>query len=384
MQGLIDSTLREGGQMVGVNFSLAQKLAIVAQLDQMGIEEVEVGVATSLDRSLRPLLSECREKEISARLAIWCRCRDEDIEMAAQLRPDVLALSIPTSDLHIAKKLGKDRGWILERVSRSIKLAQDLGIGFISLGLEDATRAEATFLLEIVRTAVAAGVARVRLADTVGVATPAELAHLVIKLKGSFAVEVGVHCHNDFGMATANSLAALEAGADWADVTVLGLGERAGNARLEEVVGFLAIRRHRPYQISRLRELAALVSHLSGQVISAHQPLLGDRIFHCETGLHLQGLSIDPRTYEPYCPELVGAKRQRLYGSKIGKGQLREHCAAAGYLPTPATLGALLRKIRSSLSLQSRPMEEEEFAYLLLRSIDRITTPKPVKFSAKS
>ena len=369
MQGLIDSTLREGGQMVGVNFSLDQKLAIIAQLDRLGIEEIEVGVATSLDQALQPLFLGCREKEINARLALWCRCRDEDIAVAARLKPDVLSLSIPTSDLHISKKLGKSRGWILEAVSRSLQLGQDLGIGYLSLGLEDATRAETGFLLEIVATAATAGVDRVRLADTVGVATPAELARLVTTLKENFTVAVGVHCHNDFGMATANSLAALEAGADWADVTVLGLGERAGNARLEEVAGFLALRRHRDYRVSRFRELAELVSRLTGQPIPPHHPVLGEKIFYCESGLHLQGLDADPGTYEPYQPEQVGAERRLFYGSKIGVSQLLRHLTNTGLQAPPGKLGALLQAIRTGTTRSDIPMEKAELRELLTKHL---------------
>ncbi|NTV13335.1 MAG: pyruvate carboxyltransferase [Desulfobulbaceae bacterium] len=369
MQGLIDSTLREGGQMVGVNFTLAQKLAIVTQLDRLGIEEIELGVATHLDPELPALLAGARAAAITARLALWCRCREEDIEVAAQLNPDVLALSIPVSDLHIAKKLGKDRGWLLATLSRSIKLARDRGIGFISLGLEDATRAEVSFLLEVVATAAAAGADRVRLADTVGVATPAELADLVKSVQGKFPIAIGVHCHNDFGMATANSLAALEAGADWADVTVLGLGERAGNARLEEVAGFLALRRGRPYQVSQLRELAGLVGQLTGQPISPHQPLLGERIFYCESGLHLHGLHADPLTYEPYRPEEVGAERRWLYGGKIGKSQLRRYLSEAGFQATPGKFEALLQLIRSRLSRSGLPLGKNEFQKLVAENI---------------
>jgi homocitrate synthase NifV len=369
MRGLIDSTLREGGQMVGVNFNLDQKLAIVAQLDRLGIEEIEVGVATSLDHDLPALLAGCRQMGVRARLALWCRCRDEDIEVAARLRPDVLSLSIPASDLHITKKLGKDREWVLRTLTRSVSLASDLGIRFISLGLEDATRAATPFLLEIVATAATAGVARVRLADTVGVATPAEMADLAITVQGHFAVEVGVHCHNDFGMATANSLAALEAGADWADVTVLGLGERAGNARLEEVAGFLALRRSRNYQVSQLRELGELIGGLAGQPISPRHPVLGEKIFYCESGLHLQGLNADPGTYEPYEPELVGAQRRLFYGAKIGKNQLLRHLAQTGRQAPLGKMDALLQRIRSGIAQRNFPMENDEFADLLAKSI---------------
>ena len=367
MKGLIDSTLREGGQMVGVHFGLADKLAIAAQLDRLGVEEIELGVATSLDPDLANLVAGCRAAGTRARLALWCRCLREDIDFAARLAPEVLSLSIPASDLHITKKLGKDRAWVLATVKWAIGYAQGQGVPFLSLGLEDATRADQDFLGEIALVASDAGVQRLRLADTVGIATPGELAELVGGFKARFHVEIGVHCHNDFGMATANSLTALATGADWADVTVLGLGERAGNARLEEVVGYLALRAERPYQVSGLKKLSGLVSRLAGQPISPHQPLIGERIFHCESGLHLQGLAADPLTYEPYQPELVGAERRLLYGAKIGRGQVRDGLAKVGRQLNAPSLTKLIHGLRCHSTSPNLPSEEREFNELLVR-----------------
>jgi homocitrate synthase NifV len=336
MRGLIDSTLREGGQMVGVNFTLAEKLNIVHGLDRIGIEEIEIGIATGYDQELSEVFRGCRSEKIKARLALWSRCLAEDIDLAADLRPDVLSLSIPGSDLHIEKKLGRDRAWVLTRVSESVKRARTRGLGYISLGIEDATRSDPAFLEKIITTAQRAGVARVRLADTVGIASPVELTGLLGRLRKVTPVPLAVHCHNDFGMASANTICALECGADWGDVTVYGIGERAGNARLEEVAGFLALRGQRGYAIKELKGLVALVANCCGKKIDPHHPLVGDKIFHCETGLHLQGLEIDSSTYEAYPPEAVGAGRKLLYGSKIGQRQWRR--LAAELTPVAASL----------------------------------------------
>ena len=322
MKGLVDSTLREGAQTVGVTFSLEQKKEIVTGLVQVGVEEVELGVATPYDLDLPKLVRFAGRKGESTRTSLWCRCIPDDIDYAASLHPDVLSLSIPGSDLHIEKKLGKDRTWVLNTIEASVARAMLRGCKIVSLGIEDATRADMGFLVEMAQRAVRAGAQRIRLADTVGISTPAECAEMVGRLKSRFSVDVGVHCHNDFGMATANSLAALDAGADWADVTVLGLGERTGNARLEEVAGFLAIRRCFAYNIEAVSTLAKRVSKLSKREIAPSHPLLGSSIFHCETGLHIQGLERDSRTYEPYPPERVGAQRELLFGSKIGRQQV--------------------------------------------------------------
>lgn len=365
MRGLIDSTLREGSQMVGVNFTLADKLALLGGLEEIGVEELEIGVATRYDHDLPELLRYCRGNNFQARTALWCRCLPEDIACAAALKPAVLSLSIPGSDLHIRKKLNKSRQWVLEAVSCGVHQARGAGLGYISLGIEDATRSDATFLEKIVATALAAGASRVRLADTVGVATPATLADQVAKLKEKFAIEIGVHCHNDFGMATANSLAALEAGADYADVTILGIGERAGNARLEEVSGFLALRDGRPYNTAALRPPAELLATLLGWQINPARPVIGARIFHCESGLHLQGLRKDASTYEPYAPEMVGRERQLLLGAKIGRREIEDCLVALGISLPCSQIKKLVCEVRRQVGKYGRPLPDKEFHAIL-------------------
>ncbi|MEN8142588.1 MAG: pyruvate carboxyltransferase [Thermodesulfobacteriota bacterium] len=370
MKGLIDSTLREGSQMVGASFSLDDKLAIVKRVDKIGVEELEIGVVTRYDRDLPELIRQCRAAKVQARLALWSRCRPEDIACASALKPDVLSLSIPGSDLHISKKLNKSRDWVLDRVSGSIKQARESGLGYISLGIEDATRADLAFLEEIIATAQKAGVDRIRLADTVGVATPLELAGQVTHLKEQFGIEIGVHCHNDFGMATANSLAALDGGADWADVTVYGIGERVGNARLEELAGFLAIRRGQNYDLAPLKELTREVALLCGRPLDDHHPVVGSRIFACETGLHLQGLRREPATYEPYPPETVGLKRQILFGSKTGRLEIEE-CLKGGKIKLANhEYDRIVGEIRKKTATLSYPLQLEGFSALVGKIID--------------
>jgi homocitrate synthase NifV len=336
MKRLIDSTLREGGQMVGVNFRLAEKLAIIRGLDRIGIEEIEVGVATAFDRDLPEVFRRCRAERTKARLALWSRCRPEDIAQAGVLKPDVLSLSVPGSDLHIEKKLGRDRGWVLARVREGVAQARTLGIPFLSLGIEDATRSEPPFLEEIIATAQAAGAERIRLADTVGVATPLDLSRLLRRLEAKFRLSLAVHCHNDFGMASANSVTALESGAEWADVTIYGIGERAGNARLEEVAAHLVLQGGHRYELRELKELVGLVAGCCGKSLDPHHPVVGEKIFQCETGLHLQGLEVDTATYEAYPPEVVGSERKLVYGGKIGRRQW--HGLMAGHQSNlPAT-----------------------------------------------
>jgi len=365
MQGLIDSTLREGSQTFGLSFNLAQKKKIFTGLCRANIEEIEIGLATPLDEDLPELIKFSREYDNNRRLALWCRCRRDDILFAASLKPDVLSLSIPVSDLHIEKKLGRDRAWALKVVKDAIFEARRCNFKTISLGLEDATRAEPCFLGEMVKTAIEAGVDRLRLADTVGIADPLEVIDLVKKIKSFGPIEVGVHMHNDFGMATANSLVALDAGAEWADVTILGLGERAGNARLEELAGYLALKRKTSYRLEAILELAKIVATVSGRTISPHMPILGDKIFYCETGLHLQGLEKDPSTYEPFSPEAVGARRKLQFSSKIGRRALL-NCLRRMKIDTAMfDIADVTRKARQKAEVIGRPLKKEEMLTLI-------------------
>lgn len=364
MKGLIDSTLREGQQTVGVLFSQKQKEQIFCHLLEIGIEEIEMGVVSRLDPDLPDLLRKCRGR--GPRLALWSRCRSADISLAASLDPDVLSLSIPVSDRHIRQKLGRQRDWVLETTRESITQARDLGIRLVSLGLEDATRAAPNFVEEAAGVAAEAGAGRIRLADTVGIAGPQEIAALVGWCKSASALEIGVHTHNDFGMATANVIAAFDAGADWADVTVLGLGERAGNARLEEVAAYLSLRRGRTYRLEAIPHLCRMVASETNRTIDRHQPVIGPDIFACETGLHLQGLARDPATYEPYPPEVIGARRHLLYGSKVGRRAIREQLSALEIMLSEAGVEEVVRATRQEASKRGRPLAPGELKELIL------------------
>jgi homocitrate synthase NifV len=321
---LIDTTLREGEQTPGVSFLLEQKQRIIDGLAATGVDEVEVGLAAPVAECSESLIAHCRKEHPDLKIALWSRCQEEDIDHGTSLSPDVISLSIPASDLHIEQKMGKTRDWIEGTLVRSVTQAQNHGVA-VSVGLEDATRADPDFLLHLVTQAARSGAFRIRIADTVGISSPLSIEKTVRSIREySPEIEIGVHTHNDFGMATANAITALEGGARWADGTILGLGERTGCARLEELVGYLQLAKGIPrFDITALKALAIEVAEFSDRTIPASQPLLGDDIFTCETGLHLNGLVVNPETYEPYSPESVGAERKLLFGSKIGRRALR-------------------------------------------------------------
>ncbi|MBU0482553.1 MAG: pyruvate carboxyltransferase [Proteobacteria bacterium] len=362
MKGIIDSTLREGEQTVGVSFSPELKLEMIRRLCRIGVEEIEVGTATRYDTTPALLIRKCREERLPARLALWCRCNEKDIAAAAEAGPDVLSLSIPVSDLHLEKKLGKSRAWVLAKVEESLGYARKLGLPFVSLGFEDATRADPDYVGIVVREAARCGVDRIRLADTVGVASPAGIAGLVRRIQEISAVEIGVHMHNDFGMATANSIAAIDSGADWADATILGLGERAGNARLEELAAFLSLQRNHHYQVGLIPDLSRLVAEAVGTGIEPHRPVIGGDIFACETGLHLQGLQREPVTYEPFPPEAVRAERLLLFGAKVGRREIGDCLGADHGGMSEGDYDSIVTRIREMAGSSGYPLRLEKFS----------------------
>jgi len=365
MLGLIDTTLREGAQTPGVQFSRGQKIAIAQALAEIGIEEIELGVATRHDPDLPAILAACRDFARCPRLALWSRCRAEEIELAAELSPDVLSISMPASDLHIGKRLKKTHAWVLAQLKESVRLAQGLGIKTVSLGIEDSSRANPAFLAAMIAEAVSVGVQRIRFADTVGILTPNETSALVASYKRRYpALEVAFHGHNDFGLASANALSALDAGADWADVTVLGLGERAGCARLEELAGMLTlVKGKRNYRVDRLQPLCAMVAEAAGRTVAANHPLVGRAIFTCESGLHVHGLLADPASYEPFPPERVKSQRTVLLGAKTGGQAVAGYCARLG-IPPVASLPAMVAKVRQRATELGRPLLDSEIRCL--------------------
>lgn len=362
---IIDTTLREGEQSPGVFFDLAVKKNIINGLVGLGIDEIEIGIACRENSDL-VLLSDyiCRIHP-QQKFSLWCRCRQADILYGAFLRPSCMNLSIPASDLHLEKKLGKGRKWALKRLKYSIGEAFDAGVPKVAVGLEDASRAEPEYLRELAQVAEEAGAFRLRLADTVGICTPSSIIQLLEGLDG-LEIELGVHCHNDFGMATANTITGLEHGAAWGDVTLLGLGERAGNSRLEEVLAFFTLHKKTGgYDLTGLPELSRMVANESGREIAPSSPIIGENLFSCETGIHLQGIMADPATYEPFDPGLVGASRTLLIGRKAGRRSIIATLARLG-LPSldESALSRLTRRVRCLAVEQQRALADHEIKRL--------------------
>jgi methanogen homocitrate synthase len=341
-----DSTLRDGEQMPGVAFSRDEKIAIARALDDARIPEIEAGFPTVSQNefdSIKAII----DLDLDADISVLSRCCEPDLDRVRQLDLDLVMLFIATSDIHMRDKLRMDRQQVLDKASRALDYCRDHGIPF-SFSSEDTTRSDLGFVRDVNWMAVERGARRIGVTDTVGCATPESMGHIVEFIKEDLPCYVSVHCHDDFGLANANAIAGVMAGATHVAVTVNGIGERAGNVPLQEFVMTMEAMYNvsTGMDLTKLTGISRLVAEVAKVPLHPNQPMTGENVFSHESGIHVAAVHANPFTYEPVAPESVGNERRILMGKHTGHRAIRHVLAEHGKEYTPEQLEEIYLEVK--------------------------------------
>ena len=344
---IYDTTLRDGEQTPGVTITTDEKITIAEKLDKLGVDVIELGFpAASLGE--QKTFKEASKLGLNAQISGLARALTKDIDKAIDADADYIHTFIGTSPLHRDYKLKMSKEEILDKAVTAVEYIKDHGI-IAEFSCEDATRTELDYLLKVFGAVQDAKVDKINVPDTVGVTRPGKMNELITNLRQEINVPISVHCHNDFGLAVANTLAAIEAGAKQAQCTINGLGERAGNASCEELV--MAI--ESLYNIKTgiktelFYEISQLVERISGVTLQSNKAIVGSNAFAHESGIHADGVLKKSETYEPIKPETVGHRRRFILGKHVGKHVIHEKIKETNTQVTDDELNRIFERVKS-------------------------------------
>jgi len=359
-----DTTLRDGEQTAGVVFANKEKIRIAKLLDEIGVHQLEVGIP-AMGGDERDVIEEIAHLGLNASVLAWNRANLADIKTSIGCGVDAVAISLATSDIHIETKLMKDRAWVLDSIREAVAYAKSEGV-YVSVNAEDASRTDLDFLVEYAKAAKAEGADRLRFCDTIGIMEPFRTYQVIRELRESTGMDIEMHTHNDFGMAVANAVAGIHAGANWVNVTVAGLGERAGNAALEEVV--MALKYIEDMQLdmdtTRFREIAEYVMKAAGRTIPIWKSVIGSNMFAHESGIHADGVIKNPKTYEVFSPDEVGLVRQIVVGKHSGSKTLELKFNEYGIELSREQAAEMLPRVRTMAIELKRALFDKELVYI--------------------
>ncbi|MHB1606934.1 MAG: homocitrate synthase/isopropylmalate synthase family protein [Leptospirales bacterium] len=375
----VDTTLREGAQSPGVFFDQPTKIAFVSTLSALGVGEIEIGapcLGAEEEDDLRTLI----HLPVAARLFTWNRALEEDVDSSLRLGVQKVHISLPVSDQHIHSVLRKSRSWIRDRLVRLVTYARREGLE-VQVGFEDGSRTDEVFLKEMAGEAKNSGVERIRFCDTVGRMDPVSVGHQIGALR-EVGLPIEIHCHNDLGMATANTISGYQAGARFLSTTVSGVGERAGNASMEEVAFALeySLRKSTGIQLTRLAAMGRWIHQVMGRALSPYRPILGSRVFHHASGIHVDGVLKDAENYESYPPEIAGLKRKIHVTHMTGRSGVRNVLERMGYAPSPEMLEKLWPIVRREGISRRGIVPPQVILEIFLRLLDERSGIPPTLF----
>jgi homocitrate synthase NifV len=361
---IIDTTLRNGEKTAGVVFSKHEKLRIAKMLDEIGIPEIEIGTP-ALGEMERDIIKSILDSGLSARLYTYCSADKEAIEAAAATGGKNVVINISTSDIHIKEIYRENRTWVVNKLREAISIAKKNGLRFI-ISAEDSTRTELEFLLKLISISKKKGAERFRLCDTVSKFDPFRTFLNVSTIINAIDFPIEVYNHNDFGMATANGMAAIRAGAGSLVVSVGGLGDGTGNAALEEIV--MALRYLESIELgietSKFREIAEYVAKASARAVPIWKAIVGTNVFAHESGIHADGVIKNPKNYEVFNPAEVGLTRQLVVGKHSGSHTILHKFKEYDIELTDKEANDILAMARAMSVDLKRPLFDKELMYI--------------------